>query len=670
MNIVSSTILLNTIKKLSPRYLAGSPMLAIVAVISCIATALLFREIYLPDGQISLYLQIVFWLWMTVLFSTFADSYAESKMEYCDVSPKVNRAITVKRLVNQDDLTSFEKVAKDNIKSGNLILLEVGDTVPFDGVIVKGSCYVSESETTGLLETKPKDPVKNNILTAGSIIESGEQTILKVSFSIKYSFYTKAQRLLKAITRQSLPSELVLQRLILGISVLFMAVIFSIWVIARYSQFSIPLIYLLDLIVVLLPTTISGLQHAIITFGKAKLQKQGILVQDPTVIDSVVDVNVILLDKTGTITIGKREMTAFENVSELNNEAFMEVLFLSSLADSTHEGKSIKAYAIRHSDYKARDIDEEHYEYLPFSPSEPISGCNYQGDEIRKGSVNAVAHYLGKTVSMLPEEILSLTKQVAIAQGTPLLLTLNKKIVGVIHLRDRFRRGTIKQIQKLHEQGMHTVLITGDNALTAAYVAKKVGIRESYANATPEKKLELVRNLQQQGYVVAMCGDGINDSLALAQADIGITFEGGINGSSIMTGNIISQYHDLYAFVELKNICKKMTVKRGSLTVFSLASDVAKYFVIVPALFTTAFPPLAVLNFMQFHSLESVILASIMFNALVILAMIPLLFKGFNKTKSRYSLWTGILLYGIGGVVSPFVFIKLLEIFIYTIGLL
>jgi K+-transporting ATPase ATPase B chain len=669
MNIVSN-ILFNSIKKIGLKYWINNPIIGIVAAISLCATIVFIGEIINPTGHVHIYFQTTFWLWMTVLFSTFADSYAESKIEHYQTHDGYYQAsLLIKKLTNIKDISNFSFVAKEKIRAGNLILLTKGDTVPFDGIIVKGACYVNESDLTGILGFNLKNSDANNVLTAGSIIESTDRIVMKVSFAKKNSFYTRTTQAMKAINRQSLPSELALQRIIIGFSVLFLSVIFTVWVIARYSGFNIPLIYILDLIVLLLPTTISGLQHAIIIFSTSKLQKKGIFIRENIALDNVVDVNIVLFDKTGTITVGKREMTDFVNISEIDNVNFIEFLYLSSFSDVTHEGKSIIRFTEHHEDYKEIIIDKVQYEPLPFSSSEPISGCNYNGMEVRKGSVRSITHYLGKTISDLPENILLITKQIATNHGTPLLLTVDKKIVGVIHLRDRFRKGIMKQIQKFHDHGLHTAVVTGDNAITTRYVAQKIGIEEFYSESTPEKKLELVRAFQQQGYVVAMCGDGINDSLALAQADVGFTFTDELYENTMITGNVISKKHDLSNLLGLKNICKKMTVKRGVLTVFSLTSDIVKYFVIVPALFATAFPPLNILNFMNFQSLDSVILASIMFNALIIPALMPFIFRDFNKPKSQYSLWKGMFLYGVSGIISPFIFIKLIEILIYNLGL-
>jgi K+-transporting ATPase ATPase B chain len=471
MNIVFN-ILFNSIKKIGLKYWINNPIIGIVAAISLCATIVFIDEIINPTGHVHIYFQTTFWLWMTVLFSTFADSYAESKIEHYQTHDDYYQAsLLIKKLTNIKDISNFSFVAKEKIRAGNLILLTKGDTVPFDGIIVKGACYVNESDLTGVLGFNLKNSDTDNVLTAGSIIESTDRIVMKVSFAKKNSFYTRTAQAMKAINRQSLPSELALQRIIIGFSVLFLSVIFTVWVIARYSGFNIPLIYILDLIVLLLPTTISGLQHAIITFSTSKLQKKGIFIRENIALDNVVDVNIVLFDKTGTITVGKREMTDFVNISEIDNVNFIEFLYLSSFSDITHEGKSIRRFTEHHEDYKEIIIDEVQYEPLPFSSSEPISGCNYNGMEIRKGSVRSITHYLGKTISDLPESILLITKQIATNHGTPLLLTVNKKIVGVIHLRDRFRKGIMKQIQKFHDHDLHTIIVTGDNAITTRYVA-------------------------------------------------------------------------------------------------------------------------------------------------------------------------------------------------------
>ncbi len=659
----------------------NNPILGAITFIAILATFAFLQEIVHPSGHILIYFHTTFWLWMTVLLSIFADGFAESMAKYKHYSVQdlyvthLVRKLTLLKKKDSPDHSiikfsteSYKStlVDQNKIKSGDLILLTNGDIVPLDGILVSGSCYVNESDLTGTLGQSLKTSEEGSILTAGSIIESLDHIIVKITFSKRFSFYARTKHLIKAISRQSLPSELALQRITFGFSILFLCVIFTVWIIAKYSGYEIPFIYILDLIVLLLPTTFSGLQRAIIRYGTIKLQAKGIFVRDNVALDNAVDVNVVLFDKTGTITVGKREMTSFVNISDFDDDNFLELLYLASLHDTTHEGQSIRNYIENREAFNNLEVIESNYTYFSFSSSKPISGCDYKGIEIRKGSIKAISEYLKIGINKFPSPIKEAAYQISSAHGTPLIVTIDKHIIGVIQLRDRFRKGIKKQLDKFHALGIKTALLTGDNVNTANYVAKKMDIDEVYADVTPEDKLDIVRELQQQGYIVAMCGDGINDSLALAQADVGFSFE----DDDMATGNVISNEHDLSKLLELKNICKRMTVKRGEVTVFSLTSDLTKYFVIIPSLFSTVFPPLEILNFMRFHSLDSVILSSVIFNALIIPALMPLVFGGFNKTKTKYSLWKGMLLYGLGGIISPFIFIKLIEVVIYNLSLL
>ncbi|MBN8511778.1 MAG: HAD-IC family P-type ATPase [Rickettsiales bacterium] len=681
MTNASQRLLDSISRKLQIINFINNPILGAITVIAILASFAFLQEIINSSEHILIYFHTTFWLWMTVLLSIFADGFAESMAKYKHYSVQdlyvthlVRKLTLLKKKDSLDNniikfnTESYKSILVDQnkIKSGDLILLTNGDIVPLDGILVSGSCYVNESDLTGTLGQSLKTSEEGSILTAGSIIDSLDHIIVKITFSKRFSFYARTKHLIKAISRQSLPSELALQRITFGFSILFLCVIFTVWIIAKYSGYEIPFIYILDLIVLLLPTTFSGLQRAIIRYGTIKLQEKGIFVRDNVALDNAVDVNVVLFDKTGTITVGKREMTSFVNISDFDDENFLELLYLASLHDTTNEGQSIRNYTENREAFNKLEVVESNYTYFSFSSSKPISGCDYKGIEIRKGSVKAISEYLKIGIDNFPAPIKEATHQISSAHGTPLIVTIDKHIIGVIQLRDRFRKGIKKQLDKFHELGIKTALLTGDNVNTANYVAKKMEIDEVYADATPEDKLDIVRELQQQGYIVAMCGDGINDSLALAQADVGFSFE----DDDMATGNVISNEHDLSKLLELKNICKRMTVKRGEVTVFSLTSDLTKYFVIIPSLFSTVFPPLEILNFMRFHSLDSVILSSVIFNALIIPALMPLVFDGFNKTKTKYSLWKGMLLYGLGGIISPFIFIKLIEIVIYNLSLL
>ncbi len=444
-----------------------------------------------------------------------------------------------------------------------------------------------------------------------------------------------------------------------------------IWVIADYSGLRIPIIYLIELIVVLLPTTIFALQKATIYYSQSNLALSNIKVQDQVAFDNASDINIVLVDKTGTLTIGQRQMADFDLIAkDVKAKDYLKYLYLSSIEDDTAEGKSIVSFVSKQS--KSIPKTTKHsYQYFPFSASKPISGCNYGKLEIRKGSLKAVAKYLGKTIGTLPKEVKKSAAMIAKTYGTPMLLVVNNKIIGVINLQDRLRRGVIKSIKNIQNAGMDVAILTGDNTLTASHIAKELGINTVYADNTPEKKLKIVRSLQKKGYIVAMCGDGVNDALALAQADIGYTFEDNSAAHSVLSSNIISKHYDLSGLLKLRKECQKITMKRGKLTIFSITSDLSKYFVIVPAIFTTAFPVLSNLNIMNFKSLESVVLSALIFNSLTIPSLAPLIFSDrIVITKNRKLFWRTIFIYGVGGIISPFLFIKLIEIVIYEVGLI
>lgn len=647
-----------------------NPLSLLLFVLCCSAFIIFLQQIFCHNDKTLLYGQITFWLWMTMFFSMFTE-FAYSRKKFKFISEKItNNHTLVKKLDSLDNISDYQKVKKDSIKSGNLILLHSGEEIPFDGEVIKGMSYVNETDITGSLEHKLKSPDKDNILIAGSIVEGGDWIVMKVSFASNKSFFTRVGRLLRNINRQAMPSEVALQKLIIGLSILFANVIFVIWVIASYSGVEIPVIYLVALMVVLLPTTISTLQRVIIYNGVLKLAARNIIVQDQIAFDNAVDLDIVLLDKTGTLTVGQREMVNFTLTSKTDEKDYFRYLYLSSINDNTEEGKTITAFAIKNCKGLDTKINLELYHYLPFSASNPISGCNYNNMEIRKGSMQAIVKYLGKTIEVLPQEVQNIVKEVAKAHGTPLILTVNKKIIGIINLHDSFRKGVEKQIRSIENSGIATIMVTGDNTITASYIAKKLGIKNFYADCTPEKKLELIRSFQEKGLIVGMCGDGLNDALALAQADIGYTFEDRGYVHSILAGNIVAKHHNLRGIIELRNECKKITVKKGAITVYSITSDLAKYFIIVPALFTTVFPSLSKLNIMQFQSIDSVLLASVIFNGLIIPCLLPLISYNSKNVQNKTYLWRIILLCGFGGIVSPLLFIKLIEFIIYKAGLI
>lgn len=762
----SSHLIYRSIILMNPILLMSNPMMFLVWVAAIIATSLSLQELIMAREDLYLFSQMTFWLWMTIFFSCASQAYANQKLidskilskrkmghmaenvsgqgdsmdnllesekdswvrDLFGITPNETESKTqnhrlVRRVLDKNDLSKYELVDFSEIRAGNYIYLKSGDEVMFDGEVVAGKCYVFESELTGEIGDALKTPGGDNNLIAGSdLYGENDYLIMKVRFSKEKSFFAKLSNKLQGITRSSMPSELALQRIILGLSILFISVIFTVAVIAEYSGVHIPLIYLLDLIVILLPTTIAGLQGGIIIFAKAGLAKKDIIVQDHVALDNAVDVDIALFDKTGTITIGHRQIADFVLLNDEFQNEYMEYMYLSSIEDYTVEGLSIASYANKHlqkenllyiSDIKhleeirqnilhQREIrlnssmldktsrnKQRHggleddvildvkdalvnksnkYLFHQFTSNNRLSGCDLGTLKIRKGSVLEITKYLGITSDELSNEIKNLVDKIASAHGTALLLAVGKDIIGVIHLRDRFRKGVVKQLDRLKKSGISVGILTGDNELTAAYMAEKLEMDMYYADCTAEKKLSIIKHLQEQGHNVAMCGDGINDALALAQADIGIAFSTKGKVHSILSGNIISNSRKLCVLHDLKKMCRRMTAKRGALTVFSLASDIAKYFVIVPALFTTAFPELAVLNFMHFGSLESVVLSSVMFNALIIFVLTPLVFNDTGWIKSKKHLWKNAILFAIGGIAAPFIGIKLLDLTILALG--
>ncbi len=679
-NIILDTVA-KTLLRITPWSLLSNPILMIVWFAAAITTCILVYTALLTKQPIAVSAYLTFWLWMTLFFIKLTEVIIENKWRGSstyfttiqDNQPPFLKRLKAAKSISELDLKNYEEIDKNSIESGDLLLLKTGDIVPFDGIIVRGEGYVNEVDSTGELNLVFKQVIgdsklADNALITGSLIESSEYLLMRVDTRGRKSFYAKLSRLLEVIDRQILPSEVALHKIITGLTILFISVIFTIAVIANYSGIKIPPIYLLALTVVLLPTTISSLEHAMITYNSGILRSKDIIIRDKMVLDNAADINVVIFDKTGTLTVGQREMIDFTLFDHVYEQDINRILYYVSIKDDTTEGETIKNFAEYALGDKKEEIDFAEYQYLAFSHSSPISGCRYKGYEIRKGGVAAICKYLGITTDNLPQEILLTKATIAKAHGTALLLTVNRKIVGVIHLRDKLRKLAKKYIEMLHQDGLKTIMITGDNNSSASYVAKKLGIPTFYAEATPEKKLDLIRDLQLDGYNVAMYGDGVNDSLALAQADIGISFAD-TSQHVITSSNVVVKQYDLSAILDLRDICRRMHIKRGALMIFSLFSDITKYFVIVPALFTTAFPSLSVLNIINFHSLESVLLASVIFNALSTIFLTPVVFKNRKNYRNKLSLLKNIIAYGLAGILSPFIFIKIFDMIIYNIGL-
>lgn len=650
--------------------LAANPIMYILWCCAFAASFLFIQDIMLYGAKASSITgYMTFWIWVTVVLTTFVDRIA-----YYNYS-KPNSITThkipeysVKKLLTTNEKGEYSVIPSTQLVAGDLILLEVGDIVPSDGIVIKGISYVNQTCITGELDAVLKfTTAGHNRVVQGSIVES-DWLIIKITPSKHSSFISKMSGLLKAIERETAPSEVALGRVILGMTVLFIVITFSIASIGHYAGIAIKKIYILDLLVTLLPTTISGLLYTISIHGSSLLNKHNIVVTDKRALDAALDVNVVIFDKTGTLTIGQREAVSFTAI-DTTDEEFALLAYLASIGDDTKEGEGILNFAENQMESweGLSEIDMKLHSYIPFSSSKPISGCDYKGAKILKGSITAICNELEINETDLPTKITELKENIAAACGTPILVARNKTVVGLIHLQDRLQKNIKKQIDRVKDQGMMTILITGDNELTAGYVAKKLGVHAFYSEASPEDKLEFVRDMQTRGYVVAMYGDGVNDVPALAQSDIGISFSYG-NHHALAACNIISLNHALDTIVDLKSICRKMSIKRGGLMVFSLTSDIAKYFAIVPSLFNTQIPALKVFNIMNLHSVDSAMLASVIWSALAIIGVTPLVFVDREYADDKSLLWRNIALYGLIGIFAPFVCIKLIDMALVFLG--
>lgn len=648
--------------------IAANPIMYILWCCAIASSFIFIQDIaYGAEGS-SITGYMTFWIWITAILATFVDRIAY--YNYSKPSSINGHNIpeySAKKLHGDNESAKYTITPETQLSYGDIILLEVGDVAPHDGIIIKGISYVNQTSITGELDAVLKfTTAGHNKIMQGSIVES-DWLVVKITQSKSSSLINKMSKMLKAIEREPAPSEVALGRVIFGMTILFVVITLSIAAIGYYSGIAIKNIYLLDLLVTLLPTTISGLLYTISIHGSSLLSSHNIAVTDKRALDIALDVNVVIFDKTGTLTIGQREAVSF-TAFDTTDEELATLIYLASIDDDTKEGESIARFAEGQLNYHngVPEVDRSHYSYFPFSSSRPISGCDYMGYKISKGSITAICNELGISETDLPTEILELRNSVASACGTPLLVAHNNKVIGLIHLQDRLQKNIKKQIDRVQEQGIMTILITGDNELTAAYVAKKLGMQAFYAEASPEDKLGFVRDMQSRGYVVAMYGDGVNDVPALAQSDIGISFSYS-NHHALAACNIISLNHSLDTLVDLKSICRKMSIKRGGLMVFSLASDIAKYFAIVPSLFNTQLPELKVFNIMNLYSVDSAMLASVIWSAFAIIGVMPLVYVDREDRDDQSLLWRNIALYGLIGIFAPFICIKLIDMAIVAL---
>ncbi|MBK3736305.1 potassium-transporting ATPase subunit KdpB [Azospirillum brasilense] len=675
-----------SVRKLDPRLMARNPVMFCVEVVAALTTLLFLRDLLTGAGRIGFSLQIVLWLWFTLLFANFAEAVAEGRGKAQAASLRRTRTeTTAKRLAG----AGWESVPATALKPGDLVLVEAGDLIPSDGEVVEGVASVNEAAITG-----ESAPVVRESGGDRSAVTGGTQVIsdwikVRITAAQGNTFLDRMIGLVEGAQRQKTPNEIALNILLAGMTVIFVIAVATIPSFAAYAGGSVGVLVLAALFVTLIPTTIGALLSAIGIAGMDRLVRFNVLAMSGRAVEAAGDVDTLLLDKTGTITLGNRQAAEFLPISGVADRDLADAAQLASLADETPEGRSITVLAKEKYGIRARDMAGLHAQFVPFTAQTRLSGIDSDGVTIRKGAVDAVLAHVrtlgpgtasqGNTVTALrPDpaleaavrEVQAIAERVAKSGGTPLAVARDGRLLGVIHLKDIVKGGIRERFAALRQMGIKTVMITGDNAMTAAAIAAEAGVDDFLAQATPEMKLQLIRDEQARGKLVAMCGDGTNDAPALAQADVGVAMNTGTVAAR-EAGNMVDLDSDPTKLIEIVEIGKQLLMTRGALTTFSIANDVAKYFAIIPAMFLAFYPQLGALNVMGLASPESAILSAIIFNALIIVALIPLALRGvaYRAVGAARLLRRNLLIYGLGGLIVPFVGIKLIDLLVTAIGL-
>jgi potassium-transporting ATPase ATP-binding subunit len=649
------------VAKLDPRSLARNPVIFATALVAAVTSVLVLVQWGKPGSILAL--QIALWLWATVLFANFAEAMAEGRGKArADAFRATKTEARAKALLDPARRDLFEMQDVDLLEVGDLILVEAGDIVPTDGEVIEGVASVDESAITGESAAVIRESGGDrSSLTGGTRLVS-DWLIVRVTTKPGETFLDKMIALVEGAKRAKTPNEIALNILLAGLSLVFLLVVATLPVFAGWSGTEIPMVYLAALFVTLIPTTIGGLLSAIGIAGMDRLVKANVIAKSGRAVEAAGDIDVLLLDKTGTITFGNRMADEFVPVAGVTEREVAEAAWLASLADDTPEGKSTVALAVQQHGF-VEGGQRQAAEVMAFTAQTRMSGVDLaDGRSIRKGAADAMARAFPQGGAAAAEPIV---RRIAMGGGTPLLVSRDGQVLGAIHLKDIVKPGIRERFVELRRMGIRTVMITGDNPLTAAAIAAEAGVDDFLAEATPERKLEYIRAEQAQGRLVAMCGDGSNDAPALAQADVGVAMNSGTPAAK-EAGNLVDLDSDPTKLIEIVMVGKQMLISRGALTTFSIANDVAKYFAILPALFVAAYPELGVLDVMGLGTPQSAILSAIIFNALVIVALIPLALKGvrYRPASAGELLSRNLLVYGVGGLVAPFIGIKAIDIFV------
>ncbi len=673
----------DSFRKLDPRKLARNPVIFITALVSLVATLLFARDLAGGGKNLLFSAQVIVWLWFTVLFANFAEAIAEGRGKAQAASLRKTKTETVAKRLKSADNREYQQVPAPTLKPGELVLVETGDIIPSDGEVVQGVATVDESAITG--ESAPvirESGGDRSAVTGGTRVLS-DQIVVRITAAAGSSFIDRMIALVEGASRQKTPNEIALNILLAGMSLIFVFATATIPSFAKYAGGSISVIVLVALFVTLIPTTIGALLSAIGIAGMNRLVRFNVLAMSGRAVEAAGDVDTLLLDKTGTITLGNRQASEFIALRGVEDKELADAAQLASLSDETPEGRSVVVLAKEKYGMRGREVAGLHAHFVAFSAQTRMSGVDLDGEAIRKGAVEAIVEYVrnyggdvhgaqfgGIAQQAVLKELKEAADKISRAGGTPLAVARNGRILGLIHLKDIVKGGIRERFAELRRMGIRTVMITGDNPLTAAAIAAESGVDDFLAQAKPEDKLALIRKEQAEGKLVAMCGDGTNDAPALAQADVGVAMQTGTQAAR-EAGNMVDLDSDPTKLIEIVGIGKQLLMTRGALTTFSIANDVAKYFAIIPAMFAAIYPPLNRLNVMHLATPQSAILSAIIFNALIIVALIPLALRGvkYRPVGAGPLLTRNLLVYGLGGIVVPFIGIKAIDLFVSTVGL-
>jgi K+-transporting ATPase ATPase B chain len=644
-----------------------NPVMFVVEVGSVLTTILVVGNLATHHGDLRFDVQITLWLWFTVLFANFAEAMAEGRGKAQADALRLAKSETTAYLITK---SGVQEVPSSQLRVGDVVRVTATQMIPGDGEVIEGVAAVDESAITG--ESAPvirEAGGDRSAVTGGTRVLSDVITV-RITSNPGETFLDRMIALVEGAERQKTPNEIALNILLAGLTIIFLLAVVTLQPFALYSHAPQTVFVLISLLVCLIPTTIGGLLSAIGIAGMDRLVQHNVLATSGRAVEAAGDVNTLLLDKTGTITLGNRQASEFVPAQGVDEKAFADAAQLSSLADETPEGRSIVVLAKEKYNLRGRELAQANAEFIPFSAVTRMSGVEVDGRSIRKGAVDAITKYLAEHGSQMPNEVRETVERIANSGGTPLVVAENGRALGVIHLKDVVKGGMRERFDHLRAMGIRTIMITGDNPLTAAAIAREAGVDDFLAEAKPKDKMDLIKREQAQGKLVAMTGDGTNDAPALAQADVGLAMNSGTQAAK-EAGNMVDLDSNPTKLIEVVAIGKQLLMTRGALTTFSIANDVAKYFAIIPAMFAGVFPVLNALNIMRLHNGQSAVLSAVIFNALIIIALVPLALRGvsYKPMSAAAMLRRNLVVYGIGGVIVPFVGIKIIDIVITALHL-